>query len=98
MDVNNPKYLDRVLLCSRPFQTTTQYTWMKAYTNHFRVEDSKSNSMQTFDSGIASVFDMLTLDAKDLSLNFGGVLKDISKLDYGRFHTSIIIFRCEWIK
>jgi hypothetical protein len=50
---------------------------MKAYDNHFKVEDLKSNSMQTFDNGIASVFDMLILDAKDLSLNFIEVLKDI---------------------
>jgi hypothetical protein len=45
MDVNNPKYLDKVLLCNRPSQTTIQYTWMKAYENLFRVEDLKSNSM-----------------------------------------------------
>ncbi len=61
----------------RPFQATIRYTWMKAYDNHFKVEDLKSNSMQTFDNGIASVFDMLILDAKDLSLNFIEVLKDI---------------------
>jgi len=41
---------------------------------------------------------MMILDARDLSLNFVGVLKDISRLDYGHFHTLIIIFRCEWIK
>lgn len=98
MDVNNPKYLDKVLLCNRPSQTTIQYTWMKAYENLFRVEDLKSNSMQTFDSGIASVFDMSTLDARVLSLNFVEVLKDIFKLDYGHLHTLIVIFKCEWIK
>lgn len=98
MDVNNPKYLDKVLLCNRPSQTTIQYTWMKAYENLFRVEDLKSNSMQTFDSGIASVFDMSTLDARILSLNIVEVLKDIFKLDYGHLHTLIVIFKCEWIK
>jgi hypothetical protein len=71
---------------------------MKAYMNHFRVEDLKNNSIQTFDSGITSIFDMPTLDAIDLSLNFVGVLKDILKLDYGRLHTPIVIFRCKWIK
>jgi len=98
MDVNDPKYLDKVLLCNRPSQTTIQYTWMKAYENLFRVEDLKSNSMQTFDSGIASVFDMSTLDARILSLNIVEVLKDIFKLDYGHLHTLIVIFKCEWIK
>jgi hypothetical protein len=81
MDVNNLEDLDRVLICSRPSQTTTQYTWMKAYKNHFRVEDSKSNSMQTFVNGVALVFDVLTFDFRDLSLNFVGVLKDKLKLD-----------------
>ncbi len=54
--------------------------------------------MQTFDSGVASLFDMLTLGAKNLSLNFVGVLKDILKLDYGYLHTLVVNFRCEWIK
>jgi len=71
---------------------------MKAYENLFRVEDLKSNSMQTFDSGIASVFDMSTFDATDLSLNFVEILKDIFKLDYGHLHTLVVIFKCEWIK
>ncbi len=91
MDVNNPKYLDKVLLCNRPSQTTIWYTWMKAYENLFKVEDLNSNSMQTFDNGIASIFDMSTLDAIDLSLNFVEVLKDIFKLDYGHLHTPIVI-------
>jgi hypothetical protein len=54
--------------------------------------------MQTFDSGIALVFDMLTIDVRDLSVNFVGVLKDIFKLDYGPLHTLVVIFKCEWIK
>jgi hypothetical protein len=67
LDLNNAKYLDRVLLYSRPYQIVNWYTWMKAYGNHFRVEDSKNNSMQTFDNGIASIFDMPTFDARDPS-------------------------------
>ncbi len=70
MDVNNLEDLDRVILCNRPFQMTIRYSQMKAYGNHFRVEDSKSNSMQTFNSGIAWVFDMPILDARNLSLIF----------------------------
>jgi hypothetical protein len=93
-----PIIFRRGLLCSRPFQTMTRYTHMKAYDNHFRVEDSKNNSMQTFDSGIVSLFDMLTLGARDFSLNFVGVLKYILKLDYGCLHTPMVNFRCEWIK
>jgi hypothetical protein len=55
------------------------------------MEYLKNNSMQTFDSGIASIFDMSTFDAKDVSLNFDGVLKDIFKLDYHHLHTHAVI-------
>jgi hypothetical protein len=65
---------------------------MKAYEKQFRMEYLKNNSMQTFDSGIASIFDMSTFDAKDVSLNFVGVLKDIFKIDYHHFHTHVVIF------
>ncbi len=95
MDVNNPKDLDRVLLCSRPSQIAIWYIRMKAYENHFKVEDSERNSMQTFDSGIASIFDMSILDVRDLSLNFVGILKDILKLDYGHLHTPIVILKLQ---
>jgi hypothetical protein len=71
---------------------------MKAYGNHFRMEDSKGNQLQTYDSGVASVFDVPTLDAANVSMNFVGVLKDILKLDYGLMHTHVIIFMCEWVK
>jgi hypothetical protein len=37
---------------------------MKAYGNHFKVKDSKSNAMKTFDIGIALVFDIPILDAR----------------------------------
>jgi hypothetical protein len=48
--------------------------------------------MQTFDSGITSIFDMSTFDVKDVSLNFVGVLKDIFKLDYHHLHIHVVIF------
>jgi hypothetical protein len=71
---------------------------MKAYGNHFRVEDSRNCSLQTFDSGVVSVFDMPNVDAFKVSVNYVGILKDIFKLDYSPVHTLAIIFRCEWIK
>jgi hypothetical protein len=61
------------------------------------VEELKSNSMQTYDNDIVFVFDMSIVDARDFSMNFVGVLKDIFKFDYGPMHT-MVIFRCEWIK
>jgi hypothetical protein len=54
--------------------------------------------MQTFDSGVTLVFDMLIIDVRDLSVNFVGILKDIFKLDYGPLHTHVVNFKCEWIK
>ncbi len=54
--------------------------------------------MQAFDNDIALIFDMPTLDAKNLPLNFVDALKDILKLDYGHLHTPITIFKCKWIK
>jgi hypothetical protein len=71
---------------------------MKAYRNRSRVEDSKSGLLQTYDSGIASVFDVRIHDAANVYVNYVEVLKDILKLNYGPIHTLIIIFRCEWMK
>ena len=39
VDMNDEDDMDRVLMCSRPSQLATRYTRMKAYGNHFRVED-----------------------------------------------------------
>jgi hypothetical protein len=66
--------------------------------NHFKVEDLKNNSMQTYDNNIVLVFDMLIVDVMDLSMNFVGVLKDIFKFDYGPMHIQMVIFTCEWMK
>jgi len=57
MDVGNLEDLDVVLLCNKPSQVATHYTRTKAYGNHFKVEDSKSKLLQTYDSGIAFVFE-----------------------------------------
>jgi hypothetical protein len=57
---------------------------MKAFGNHFRVEDNSSTRMQTYDSGVASNFQVPLADATDVSVNYVGVLKDILKLDYGQ--------------
>jgi hypothetical protein len=62
------------------------------------VEDSKNGLLQTYDSGIALVFDVPTHDATNVFVNYVGVFKDILKLNYRPIHTLIIIFRCEWMK
>lgn len=98
IDSNNFEDVDRVLLCSRPSQTTLRYTSTKAYGNHFRVEDSKSILLFTYDNGIALVFDMPSIDTINASMNYVGVLKNIFKLYYGPMRTPMILFMCEWIK
>ena len=98
VDPNNADDMDLVLLCSRPSQLATRYTRMKAYGNHFRVEDPQSAVLQTYDSGVASVFHMSSTETEPATLNYVGVLKDILKLNYGPLRTPIIIFRCEWMK
>jgi hypothetical protein len=96
LDVNNAEDMDRLLLTTKPSQKATRYTRMKAFGNHFRVDDESSGRMQTYDSGVASVFE--TSDAQTVSVNYVGVLQDILKLDYGPLHTLIILLRYEWMK
>jgi hypothetical protein len=71
---------------------------MKAFGNHFRVADKSSTRMQTYDCGIASVFEVPTPEAHSMSVNYVGVLQDIFKLNYGLLHTPIILLRYEWMK
>jgi hypothetical protein len=62
-DARNTNDVDTLLLCTKPSQKALQYTKMKAFGNHFRVDDETSSRMQTYDSGIALAFDVLTQDA-----------------------------------
>jgi hypothetical protein len=71
---------------------------MKAFGNHFRVEDEASARMQTYDSGVAYVFEVPTIHATDVSVNYVGVVKDILKLDYGPLSRPIVLLRCKWAK
>ena len=98
-DPDNIDDIDRLLLVGRPSQKATRYTRMRAFGNHFRVEDSQSALLSTYDSGVASIFEMPTADSQsEVSLNYVGVLQDILKLDYGPLQTPVILFRCEWFK
>jgi hypothetical protein len=98
LDTSNPDDLDRLMLSMKPSQRAVRYTQMKAFGNHFRVEDNSSCCLQTYDSGVASMFQVPSADATDVSVNYVGVLKDILKLNYGHVRTPIILFCCEWMK
>ena len=72
---------------------------MRAFGNHFRVEDSQSALLQTYNSGVTSIFEMPTTNSQsEISLNYVGGLQDILKLDYGPLQTPVILFQCEWFK
>jgi hypothetical protein len=98
LDVNKAEDFDKLLLSMKPSQRAIRYCRMKAFRNHFRVEDAASTRMQTYDSGVASVFTIPTADARDVSVNYVGVLKDILKLDYGPLSSPIVLLRCQWAK
>jgi hypothetical protein len=98
VDVNEPEDFDKLLLCMKPSQRATRYRRMKAFGNPFRVEDDASVHMLTYDSGVASVFQVSTEDATDVSVNYVGVVKDILKLDYRPMSRPIVLMRCQWTK
>jgi hypothetical protein len=98
LDVTKPEDLDRLLLSYKPAQRAMRYTKIKAFGNHFEVDDATSAELQTYDSGIASVFEVPITNATKVSVNYLEVLKDILKLDYGPLYTPVIILRGEWMK
>jgi hypothetical protein len=77
LDVTKPEDVDRLLLSYKPTQRAMRYTKMKAFGNHFRVDDAASTELQTYDSDIASVFEVPTANATKVSVNYVGILKDI---------------------
>jgi hypothetical protein len=71
---------------------------MKAFGNHFCVDDDTSRRLQTYNSGVASVFHVPIEDARDVAVNYVGIVKDILKLNYRSVHTPVILLRCEWVR
>lgn len=95
IDVSNAEDVDRMLLCRRPSQRALRYARLKAFGNHNRVDDESTAAMLTYDSGIASVFQVPAADANDVAVHYVGVLKDILKLDYGPLNNPVVLFRCD---
>jgi hypothetical protein len=50
-------------------QRATKYRRMKAFGNHFRVDDPATAWLQTYDAGIASVFHVPTQNTQEISVN-----------------------------
>jgi hypothetical protein len=55
-----PPFEEWVQGAAEPAQRAMRYTKMKAFGNHFRVDDAASAELQTYDSGIAFVFEVPT--------------------------------------
>jgi len=51
--------LDLVLLSIPPSFIALRYSKMKAYENHFQVDNDENNLLITFDFGVASIFSNL---------------------------------------
>jgi hypothetical protein len=62
------------------------------------VEDEASSRMLTYDNSVASVFQVPVLDARDVPVNYVGVIKNILKLDYGLLSSPVILLQCQWAK
>lgn len=94
--MSDPNEHDTVLLSNPPSMTCKRYKKMKAYGNHWRVNDETGQSMGNFDSGVAC------FETNEYSSGAGkdyvGLLEDILVLDYGDLNTPIILFSCQWKK
>jgi hypothetical protein len=50
---------DLLLFSVPPSFITLSYKKMKAYGNHFRIDDEQNNLLVTYDSSVASIFQQL---------------------------------------
>jgi hypothetical protein len=98
LQMSNAEEMDLRLLYRRSLQRATRYTRMKAFGNHFRVQDKRTDHLLTYDSGVALVFDVPSENKREVSINYVGILKDILKLNYSPLHTPVILINCEWLK
>ena len=96
LDMSDYNEADLVLLSNPPTLTCKRFAKMKAYGNHWRVEDDVSRTFNTYDSGVAC------FEANEHSAGSGkdyvGVLQDIFVPNYGHLNTQIILFSCTWKK
>jgi len=79
-----------------PTRKTLRYQRLKAYGNHFRVNECYMEGMVNFDCGVASIFGQWQAHMGDehALIHYVGVLKDILRLDYGPISTPIILMQC----
>jgi len=89
---------NKLLLSRKPLQKTLRYFHMKAFGNHFRVNDVASCQLETYDCSVTCVFEVPAPNLQDMLVHYVEVLKDILKLDYGSFINLVVLMRFEWVK
>ena len=96
LDLSDPNEADLLLLSNPPLLTCKRHSKMKAYGNHWRVEDEVTNSWTNYDCGVACF--EATDDVVRSGVDYVGILQDILVPDYGDLNTQVIIFSCAWKK
>jgi hypothetical protein len=59
LDMTNAEDVDCLLLWTKPSQKAARYTKMVSFRNHWRIDDGDARRFQTYNSGVASVFEVL---------------------------------------
>jgi len=83
--------MDHLLLSRKPSQKATQYAQITTFGNRFRVEDETTTHLVSYNSGVASMFELPFDTVGDCTINYMGVLKDTLQLAYRALHTQIIL-------
>jgi hypothetical protein len=69
---------------------------MKAYGNHFWIDNDCKNLPVTYDCGVASIFQQSQGSEDEVlgAIQCVGTLKEVLWLDYGPISLPITLFRC----
>jgi hypothetical protein len=96
----SPIDIDFLMLSTPPSFTALSYKKMRAYENHFRVDDEQTNLLVTYDSSVASIFQQSQGKEYNVlsQIQYLGALNQILQLDYGPMSSQIVLFWCNWVK
>jgi hypothetical protein len=83
-----------------PSFTTFKYSKMKAYENHFLVDNDHNNLLVTYNCGVAGIFQQSQGNEDEVLgvIQYVGTLKEVLQLNYGPISSPIILFWCRWVK
>jgi hypothetical protein len=89
-----PTNEDLLHLSILPSFTTVDYKKMKAYGNHFHVDDESFSLCVMFNFGVALVFEQVEGNGNDVlgPIKYVGLLKQFLQLDYSPIFSPILLF------